>query len=81
MPRDAGTTAWHAGDTPCPWDTAGCTHATVRRFHPRHAMTDPELLVRRATAADAEAFARIMGDPEVFPNLMQMPMASEEMWR
>jgi len=44
-------------------------------------MTDPAPLVRRATAADAEAFARIMGDPEVFPNLMQMPMASEEMWR
>ena len=44
-------------------------------------MTDPELLVRRATAADAEAFARIMGNPEVFPNLMQMPMATEEVWR
>jgi putative acetyltransferase len=44
-------------------------------------MTDPTPLVRRATAADAEAFARIMGDAEVFPNLMQMPMATEEMWR
>lgn len=39
------------------------------------------ITVRRATAADAEAFARIMGDPDVFPNLMQMPMATEEVWR
>lgn len=46
-------------------------------------MTDPAAppTVRRATAADAEAFARIMGDPEVFPNLMQMPLATEEVWR
>src|SRR4051812_42070063 len=46
-------------------------------------MTEPAapLVVRRATAADAEAFARIMGDPEVFPNLMQMPLATEEIWR
>jgi len=44
-------------------------------------MTETAPRVRRATAADAEAFARIMGDPEVFPNLMQMPLASEETWR
>ncbi len=47
-------------------------------------MTDPAAarpLVRRATAADAGAFARIMDDAEVYPNLMQMPFATEDSWR
>ena len=39
------------------------------------------LLVRRATLADAAAYARIMGDPAVYPGLMQMPHTSEEIWR
>lgn len=39
------------------------------------------LLVRRATAGDAAAFARIMGDDAVYPNLMQTPFATEDAWR
>ena len=38
-------------------------------------------LIRRATPGDAAAYARIMGDPGVYPGLMQMPHASEESWR
>ncbi|MBP6899419.1 MAG: GNAT family N-acetyltransferase [Burkholderiaceae bacterium] len=37
--------------------------------------------IRRATPADAPAFARIMGHPQVLANLMQVPHASEERWR
>ncbi len=39
------------------------------------------LAIRRATPADAAAYARIMADPAVFPGLMQMPHANEELWR
>jgi putative acetyltransferase len=38
------------------------------------------LLIRRAQPRDAAAFARLMGDPEVFPGLMQLPYPSEAMW-
>lgn len=41
----------------------------------------PAIVVRRATTGDAAAYARIMGDPLVFPGLMQMPHASEEQWQ
>ncbi len=37
--------------------------------------------IRRASVQDAAAYARIMGDPQVYPGLMQMPYASDEMWR
>jgi putative acetyltransferase len=37
--------------------------------------------VRRACTHDAAAYARIMGDPAVFPGLMQMPYTNEELWR
>jgi L-phenylalanine/L-methionine N-acetyltransferase len=37
--------------------------------------------VRRATPNDAAAYARIMGDPAVFPGLMQLPFTNEELWR
>jgi putative acetyltransferase len=37
--------------------------------------------VRRATPDDAPAYARIMGDPAIFPGLMQMPHPSERIWR
>jgi len=43
-------------------------------------MTVPPIKLRRATTADAAAFARIMGDPEVLANLMQVPYTSEELW-
>lgn len=44
-------------------------------------MHDDRLTIRRATTKDAAAFARILGDPEVLPNLMQLPYTSEEIWR
>jgi putative acetyltransferase len=39
------------------------------------------ITIRRATPNDAAAFARIMGDPAVFPGLMQMPHTNEDIWR
>jgi putative acetyltransferase len=39
------------------------------------------VLVRRARPSDAAGFAQMMGHPEVFANLMQLPMPTEEMWR
>ncbi len=43
---------------------------------------DPNAVtLRRTRPGDAADFARIMGHPEVYPNLMQLPMASEEDWR
>ena len=37
--------------------------------------------VRRATVADAEGFAAMLSNPEVFPWLLQMPYGSVEHWR
>jgi L-phenylalanine/L-methionine N-acetyltransferase len=37
--------------------------------------------LRRARPADAPALARLMADPAVFANLMQLPWPTEEMWR
>jgi len=37
--------------------------------------------IRRATPNDAAAFARLMGDPEVYSALLQMPYPSEERWQ
>ncbi|HZV93527.1 MAG TPA: GNAT family N-acetyltransferase [Caldimonas sp.] len=39
------------------------------------------ITIRRAVPGDAAAFARIMGDPLVYPALLQMPHPSEEGWR
>lgn len=39
------------------------------------------ITVRRAGPKDAAAFARIMGDPGVYPGLMQLPYTSEDIWR
>jgi L-phenylalanine/L-methionine N-acetyltransferase len=39
------------------------------------------ITVRRAGPKDAAAFARIMGDPAVYPGLMQLPYTDEEVWR
>jgi L-phenylalanine/L-methionine N-acetyltransferase len=39
------------------------------------------IVVRRATVADAAAYARIMGDPAVYPGLLQVPHTNEETWR
>ncbi len=37
--------------------------------------------IRRAGPQDAAAYARIMGDPAVFRDLLQLPYADEEGWR
>lgn len=39
------------------------------------------ITVRRASPKDAAAYARIMGAPEVFADLMQVPHTDEEYWR
>ena len=39
------------------------------------------IAIRRARVDDAAAMARLMGDPQVYPGLMQMPYASEELHR
>jgi putative acetyltransferase len=44
-------------------------------------MTAATVSVRRARAGDAADFARMMGDPEVYANLMQLPLPTEDMWR
>lgn len=36
------------------------------------------ITLRRATAQDAAALARLMGDPGVYPGLLQLPYATEE---
>jgi putative acetyltransferase len=37
--------------------------------------------IRRASTRDAAALARIMGDPSVYPGLMQLPYTDEDIWR
>jgi putative acetyltransferase len=48
---------------------------------PAQPVPGPPLAIRRATPADAPAFARIMGEPSVLLQLMQLPYPSEERWR
>lgn len=38
------------------------------------------ITVRRATPRDAAAYAKLMSDPQVYGNLMQLPMPDEAMW-
>ena len=39
------------------------------------------ITVRRTSIQDAAALARIMGDPAVYPGLMQLPYTDEDTWR
>jgi putative acetyltransferase len=39
------------------------------------------ILVRRATVADAEAFARTMSDADVYPFLLQLPLTDTAFWQ
>jgi putative acetyltransferase len=39
------------------------------------------ITIRRARPDDAADLARIMGDPAVYPDLMQMPHTNEDIWR
>ena len=41
----------------------------------------PPWTLRRARPADAEAFARLMSEPNVFANLLQMPFPDADLWR
>lgn len=43
-------------------------------------MTPRTVHIRRAVLADAAAFARIMGHPEVVPGTLQLPHTSEALW-
>lgn len=38
------------------------------------------ITVRRAAPRDAAAYAKLMSDPQVYGNLMQLPMPDEAMW-
>ena len=50
--------------------------------NPADTRTDAaRITVRRATVADAEGFAAMLGHPEVFPWLLQMPYPNPEQWR
>jgi putative acetyltransferase len=40
-----------------------------------------QITVRRATVKDAAAYARILSQPEVMPQLLQVPFNDEEVWR
>jgi L-phenylalanine/L-methionine N-acetyltransferase len=44
-------------------------------------MPRADIVVRRATVADAAALARIMSHPSVLRGLLQLPLANEELWR
>ncbi len=48
---------------------------------PATLQTTLPITLRRATVADAAAHARIMGDPQVLANLMQLPYASVDLWQ
>ena len=37
--------------------------------------------IRRATPRDAAAYAKLMAEPQVYGNLMQLPMPTEELWQ
>jgi L-phenylalanine/L-methionine N-acetyltransferase len=39
------------------------------------------ITIRRAAPKDAAAYARILGDPAVYPGLMQLPYTNEDLWR
>lgn len=47
----------------------------------RQGRPSPAMQVRKARVADAEAFARMMADPGVYPQLLQMPYGDADLWR
>jgi len=42
---------------------------------------DASLRVRRARVADAEAFARTLSHPDVYPHVLQLPYGDADQWR
>jgi L-phenylalanine/L-methionine N-acetyltransferase len=45
------------------------------------AMSETPWSLRRARPSDAEAFVRMMQEPEVYSQLLQLPFPDAEMWR
>jgi putative acetyltransferase len=45
------------------------------------ASAPPDLVIRRSTPDDAPGFARILGDPAVYPGVLQLPYADAALWR
>ena len=43
--------------------------------------SDASIAVRRIAVSDAEAFAAMLSNPEVYPHLLQMPHGSAEHWQ
>ncbi|HET7835906.1 MAG TPA: GNAT family N-acetyltransferase [Variovorax sp.] len=56
------------------------SHAAGAEKH-RRSPSNPAMQVRKARVADAEAFALMMADPGVYPQLLQMPYGDAELWR
>ena len=54
--------------------------AAADPFHAETRIADTPVVVRRARVSDAAAYARIMGRPEVYPSVLQMPWASPDDW-
>ena len=52
-----------------------------RSPNPDSRTTATRFSVRRVTVADADAFARVLSHPEVFPQLLQMPYGNGDQWR
>ena len=50
-------------------------------WHDERMSDNSAITLRRATLDDAAAVARVMGDPGVYPGLMQLPHTSAELWR
>ena len=52
-----------------------------RSPNPDSRTSTARIAVRRSTVADAEGFAKMLSNPEVYPQLLQMPFGSAEHWR
>jgi putative acetyltransferase len=48
---------------------------------PEDCASAPRFTVRRITVDDADAFAQMLSNPQVYPQLLQMPFGSGEHWR
>jgi putative acetyltransferase len=57
------------------------SHATAAPTAADRRTTDARLQVRKACVGDAEAFARMMNDPAVYPQLLQLPYTDADHWR
>jgi L-phenylalanine/L-methionine N-acetyltransferase len=58
-----------------------CAGAEVFSQRDRDMPATAQIVIRRSRPSDAAAVTRVMGDPDVFPSLMQLPLPIEEAWR